>query len=174
MTTLGRSLIALSLLGGCVDNGNDVGYRLPVSSGAAGGSGGAGNLAGGGAGAQPATTLPPLPRLGGVVARVSGDSVEISFEPLADAVDYRVYELPSNQDISLVGDDVRIENALYRCAGKRQTPPVVLDGEMPVASGYVKTLVEDQDINGYVRSLDEATLGHGYLEPGRDRVAVYA
>ncbi|HYJ08811.1 MAG TPA: hypothetical protein VEX18_07370 [Polyangiaceae bacterium] len=173
MTALGRSLVGLALVTACVDNGNDVGYRLPISGGGAGGGAGASAGASTSAGSG-ATTLPPLPQLGGVEATVRGDSVHISFEPLADAVDYRVYELPPNEDISVQGEDFTIRNALYRCAGKRQTPAVVFDDNPTVPSGYMKTLVEDQDVYGYVRSLDEATLGHVYLEPGRDRVPVYA
>jgi hypothetical protein len=159
MTRLGRLLMGLLLVPGCVDNGNDVGFRLPVASG-------------GSAGAE--TTLPPLPQLGGVKATVRGDSVHITFEPLAEAVDYRVYALPPNRDVTVNGGDFTIENALYRCAGKRQTPAVAVDDEPPVASGYMRTLVEDQDVNGYVRTLAEATLGHVYTEPGRGRIPVYA
>lgn len=162
-------LAALALCGtGCADNGNDVGYQLPQGLAGAGGSVAS-------TGGAPATALPPLPRLPGVRASVTGDSVSISLEPLEDAVDYRVYALPQNQDILLGADgEVSIKNAFYRCAGNRQTPPVALDGEPALASGYVKTLVDGQDVNGYVRSLTEATLGHVYVESGKDRVPVYA
>lgn len=150
----------------CVDNGNDVGFRL--------GLGGGGSISGS-ADDNGATTLPPLPRLPGVRASVTGDSVDITLEPLAGAVDYRVYALPKNQDISLAADgQVQIKNALYRCAGNRQTPPVALDGAEPLASGYMKTLVDGQDVNGFTRSLADATLGHVYLESGKGRVPVYA
>jgi hypothetical protein len=161
---------ALSVLG-CVDNGNDVGYRLAES---VGGGGGAGGTASNGDGAT-ATTLPPLPRFTGVHASVTGDSVDISFEPLDDAVDYRVYALPANQDIS-VGQDgsILVKNAVYRCAGNRQAPPVALDAAPPLTSGYMKTLVDGVDVNGFVRSLSDATLGYVFLEAGKDRVPVYA
>jgi hypothetical protein len=153
---------------GCVDNGNDVGFQRQLSRGGAGGTAS-------GSGAAPATTLPPLPRLGGVRASVTGDSVSISLEPLEDAVDYRVYALPENQDISLTADgQVNVNNAIYRCAGNRQAPPVALDGAPPLTSGYMKTLVDGQDVNGFTRSLADATLGHVYLEAGKDRVPVYA
>jgi hypothetical protein len=124
-------LALAALVAGCVDNGNDVGYQLPVSSAAAGGSvaaGGSNDVAGGtpgSGGSAPATTLPPLPRLTGVRTSVRGDSVSIGFEPLADAVDYRVYALPRDEDISVAADgDVTIRNAVYRCAGQRQVPPI--------------------------------------------------
>jgi hypothetical protein len=38
----------------------------------------------------------------------------------------------------------------------------------------VKTLVDNQEIKGYRRSLAEATLGHVYVAPGEGRVPVYA
>jgi hypothetical protein len=175
MPWLARLVLGLALLNGCVDNGNDVGFRLPASIGGAGGTGGsAGAANAAGSIGSPDTTLPPLPVLSGVEASVSGDSVSIRFEPLEDAVDYRVYELPANQDITIEGDDVTIRNATYRCAGNRQTPFVTMDGAEQVASGYMKTLVDGQDVGGYTRTLDEATLGHAYAEPGRDRVPVYA
>jgi hypothetical protein len=157
-------LVCALCLVGCVDNGNDVGYQLPQGLGGASVAGGA-----------PATSLPPLPRLPGVRASVTGDSVSITLEPLDDAVDYRVYALPENEDISLSADgQVKIENAIYRCAGNRQAPPVAVDAEPPLTSGYMKTLVDGQDVNGYVRSLAEATLGHVYVESGQDRIPVYA
>ena len=179
MARLSRLVFGLALLSGCVDIGNDVGYRLPASvAGAGAGSGGAAGSAGApnaaGSLGAPETTLPPLPVLSGVEASVSGDSVSIRFEPLEDAVDYRVYELPANEDVTIEGGDVTIRNATYRCAGNRQAPFVTVDGAEQVASGYMRTLVDGQDVGGYIRTLDEATLGHAYAEPGRDRVPVYA
>ena len=166
--------LALSSLA-CVDNGNDVGYRL--AQGVGGASAGAGGMATAATsnGGTPDTTLPPLPHLAGVQADVTGDSVSIGVWPLDDAVDYRVYALPENQDISLGQDGkVTVKNAVYRCAGKRQVPPVAVDDMMPLTSGYMKTLVDGQDVNGYVRTLAEATLGYVYLESGKDRLPVYA
>jgi len=162
------SLLCALGLAGCIDNGNDVGFRLAQS---VGGAAGATSNNGG----APATTLPPLPRLPGVHASVTGDSVNISLEPLDDAVDYRVYALPANQDIS-VGQDqqILVKNAIYRCAGNRQAPPVALDAAPPLTSGYMKTLVDGVDVNGFTRALDDATLGHVFLEAGQDRVPVYA
>jgi hypothetical protein len=154
----------------CIDNRNDVGYRL--AQGVGGASAAAGETSNGG---TPATTLPPLPLLAGVHADVTGDSVSITVLPLDDAVDYRVYALPENRDISVGQDgEVTVKNAVYRCAGKRQVPPVAVDALMPLVSGYMRTLVDGQDVNGYVRTLPEATLGHVYLDSGKDRVPVYA
>ena len=163
--------LALALSGNaCVDNGNDVGYRLGQ---AVGGIDGSGATTGGAA--APDTTLPPLPHLPGVQAAVTGDSVSIALRPLDDAVDYRVYALPENRDISVTKDgSVSVKNAIYRCAGHREAPPVALDATIPLTSGYMKTLVDGQDVNGYTRSLAEATLGHVYEDSGKDRLPVYA
>ncbi len=168
-------LLALALsTNACADNGNDVGYRLAQGVGGASAGAGAGG-AGLDRGAAPATSLPALPPLPGVQANVTGDSVSIALVPLDDAVDYRVYALPLNQDVSVGKDgEVTVKDAVYRCAGKRQAPPVAIDGAALLTSGYMKTLVDGQDVNGYVRSLAEATLGHVYLAAGPDRLPVYA
>lgn len=156
-------LLAIS---GCIDNGNDVGYRLAQSVGGTSGTPSSGGTA---------TTLPPLPRLSGLDARVTGDSVDISLQPLDDAVDYRVYALPANRDISVDQDgQIVVKNAIYRCAGNRQAPPVALDGAPPLTSGYMKTLVDGVDVNGVTRSLADAVLGHVFLESGKGRVPVFA
>ncbi len=68
------------------------------------------------------TMLPPLPAMTNVVATERDDSVGIDFDPVNGAVDYRVYPLPSDQDITMNSDgSVTVKNAIYRCAGMRQT-----------------------------------------------------
>src|SRR5687768_8771100 len=66
------------------------------------------------------TTLPTLPELTNVRVRIVGDAANITFDPVDDAVDYRVYPLPDDDDV-MVGDDgsVVVDRALYRCAGQR-------------------------------------------------------
>jgi len=65
--------------------------------------------------------LPPLPALTNVVATLREDSVGIEFDPVDDAVDYRVYPLPKDGDVTTNTDgSVVIKNAVYRCAGLRQ------------------------------------------------------
>jgi hypothetical protein len=121
------------------------------------------------------TALKQVPALVNVTASTTGDSVSISFDPIDGAVDYRVYELPSNDAISTTADGyLTVQNATYRCAGNRQTPAVTLDGAMQVQSGGAKTLVDGQDINGYTRSLAEATIGYVWAQPGKGRVPLYA
>jgi hypothetical protein len=123
------------------------------------------------------TALPPVPRIQRVSASTVGDSVNIDFQPIDGARDYRVYELPSDSDIS-VGKDglVSIQNAIYRCAGDRQSPSLDADtdpGKLK-QSELVTTFVEGMDVKGYKRTLEEATLGYVYANPGPGRVPVYS
>ena len=117
------------------------------------------------------TSLPPLPRLPNVTATVKGDSVSITVEPVEGAKDYRVYPLPADSRISSASDGtVTVRDAIYRCAGNRQTSAPSADSHDEI----VQTLVEDQDVVGYRRTLDESTLGYVYLTPGDGRIPVYA
>jgi hypothetical protein len=69
----------------------------------------------------PATNLPPLPELTNVIALERDDSVGIDFDPVDDAVDYRVYVLPQNADVTAGSDgSITVRDAVYRCAGLRQ------------------------------------------------------
>jgi hypothetical protein len=68
------------------------------------------------------TALPPLPALTNVVAIEREDSVGIDFDPVDDAVDYRVYPLPSDGDVTVQSNgSIVVKNTVYRCAGLRQT-----------------------------------------------------
>ena len=51
------------------------------------------------------------------------DSVGIDFDPVDGAVDYRVYPLPEPTPTITVNADgsLTIDDAIYRCAGLRQT-----------------------------------------------------
>ncbi|HVW26955.1 MAG TPA: hypothetical protein VHC69_16420 [Polyangiaceae bacterium] len=121
------------------------------------------------------TALPPLPQLTNVVASAVHDDVEITFDPIDGAQDYRVYVLPDDSDVS--HDDsghVTVKNAIYRCSGDRQMPAATEDGTPQVPGGGIKTLVDGQDVVGYTRKLSEATLGYVYYSPGDGRVPVYA
>jgi hypothetical protein len=120
------------------------------------------------------TALPPLPRLPGLTGTVTGDRVSISVEPVEGARDYRVYVLPADGDVSSSSDGtVTVRNAIYRCAGDRQTPSVVQDAENMNQSEAIRTIVEEE-VAYYRRTLPEATLGHVWVTPGQGRVPVYA
>ena len=120
------------------------------------------------------TTLPKLPSLHGVKGSVAGDSVRVSFEPIAGAKDYRIYLLPKDADVTAASDGhVTVKNAIYRCAGDRMAPAASVDA-VSSASGWVRTLVDGQKVGGYTRTLADATLGFVYDTPGPGRIPVYA
>jgi len=179
---------AVTLLAACSSSGSD--GKATANGGAGGaGNGGSGNSSNGGGtlmaiptvpgqvdpNAPAGTALKPVPALVNVKAAATGDSVSLSFDPIDGAVDYRVYELPDNANISTSADGVlTVKNAVYRCAGNRQAPAVTMDAAPQVPSGGARTLVDGQDVNGYKRSLAEATLGYVWAVPGDGRVPVYA
>lgn len=112
------------------------------------------------------TNLPELPRLSSVRATAIGDSVAIAFDPVEQAVDYRVYELPAASAVTTASDGrVTIRDAVYRCAGNRQTVST---------TGNSITVVVDGNVEGFARSTADATLGYVFQEPGTGRVPVYA
>jgi hypothetical protein len=120
------------------------------------------------------TAMPMLPRLPNVNASAVGDSVSITVEPVEGARDYRVYALPADEDIVAGADgNLTIKNAIYRCAGDRQTHGVVRDSAEKKQSESFRTLVEGEEVNGYTRTLPEATLGHVYVRAGEGRIPVY-
>ena len=123
----------------------------------------------------PATKLPQLPGMTNVVALQGGDGTSITFDPVDGALDYRVYELPADGDITVGADQgVVVKNGTYRCAGNREAPPVFADSEPSIGGQAIHTQVDKQTVGGYMRTLAGATLGYVYVEPGPDRVPVYA
>jgi hypothetical protein len=129
----------------------------------------------------PQTALPPLPTLTNVVVTERDDSVGIDFDPVDDAVDYRVYPLPSDGDVTKNADgSVTVKNAIYRCAGVRQTFDVAnnlnSDGGLTPQSSDGTGLFT-YDGNGYAWKTQiptNPTLGYVYVTAGPGRVPVYA
>jgi hypothetical protein len=123
------------------------------------------------------TALPSLPELNNVTGTVSGGTATLVFQPLDDAKDYRVYVLPDDKDVLTTADGKfkGIANAVYRCAGMRQTPKITMDGSRSFQlAGGLLTLTDGQKVGGYVRPLSEATLGFVYTSEGADRMPVHA
>jgi hypothetical protein len=164
-------------------------------------NGNAGAPGGGGEGGEPGlpsvrgepdtsvqTTLPPLPHMENVTATAIGDSVDIQFFPIDGAVDYRVYVLPKDEDVSSDGSGhVTVKNAVYRCSGDRQSQPAAIEGVKPTrclcsgtgcdgcqSHGAINTFVDNADVEGFTRQLADATLGYVWASPGDGRVPVYA
>ena len=118
--------------------------------------------------------LPAQAPLSNVKARVRGDSAAVSFDLVDGARDYRVYPLPDDSDVLLLpGGDVAVQNAIYRCAGDREVPPVPTDGEPQIPGGAVRALVA-ANVLGFTRTQADATLGYVYTLAGPGRVPVYA
>jgi hypothetical protein len=115
--------------------------------------------------------LPSLPALTNVVATERDDSVGIEFDPVDGAVDYRVYALPNDQDISVNGDgSVTVRNAVYRCAGLRQT--FDLPNNMDKGDS---SLVASNGQYAWTAQIDSnPSLGYVYVSPAADRLPVYA
>jgi hypothetical protein len=121
------------------------------------------------------TKLPPLPSMTNVVAVLNDDSVSISFDPVDGALDYRVYPLPSDGDINVTSDGhVVVKQAIYHCAGDRETPPPIIDSAPMTQGDLVQTQVDQQMVGGYLRTAADATLGYVYTDPGVGLVPVYA
>ena len=128
-----------------------------------------------------ATSLPALPELTNVVATQREDSVGIDFDPVDDAVDYRVYPLPADGSFTQNADgSLTIPNAIYRCAGLRQTYDVAnnLDSSgIPTPQSDDGSGVFVYDGNGYswqTQLTQTPTIGYVYVSPGPNLVPVYA
>lgn len=115
-----------------------------------------------------APALPELPPIENVRVTMNTDTALVEFEPIAEALDYRIYPLPSDDDI-LVGEDgeVVVRNAIYRCAGDR---PFTTRENDP-AGFYDASLTAS--VHGYQRTEEEAVLGYVYTVPGPDREPVF-
>jgi hypothetical protein len=113
--------------------------------------------------------LPELPRIENLVPTVRGDTVTVTFEAVLDAPDYRIYPLPSDEDV-LVGADgeVVVRNAIYRCSGAR---PRANRSTNEFANLFPYSL--EGNVRGYTRTEAESVLGHVFLSPGPDRTPVY-
>jgi hypothetical protein len=136
---------------------------------------GAGLTCSGGACRKPcaggATCVPDLPTIQNVHVTTRGDTATIDFEPIAGALDYRIYPEPADTDW-LIGasGEVGVKNGLYRCAGDRVFQAREADG----ANLFDCSLSGcDNARHNYVRTKDESTLGFVFLTPGPDRLPVY-
>jgi hypothetical protein len=130
---------------------------------------------------SPHTVLPALQALINVVVTQRDDSVGIDFDPVDNAVDYRVYPLPNDSDVTVNADgSVTVKNAIYRCAGLRQTFDVANNlnsdgGITPQSSDGTGLFTFDG--NGYAWKTQiptKPTLGYVYVTPAPGRVPVYA
>jgi hypothetical protein len=123
----------------------------------------------------PQTTLPVLPTMSNVVAALNDDSATVTFDPVDGALDYRIYPLPNDSDISTTADGhVVVHNGIYRCAGNRESPVPVIDKAQYIPSDGLNTQVDQETVGGYLRTLANATVGYVYTQPAPGLVPVYA
>jgi hypothetical protein len=122
-------------------------------------------------GGVPDSGLPPLPPLANVVGVLREDSVGIDFDPVDEAVDYRVYPLPNPGEVTANPDgSLTIRNAVYRCAGVRQT----YDLENNLNAGQAGLFLENAPWNWKAQVDNNPTLGYVYVAPADGRLPVYA
>lgn len=117
------------------------------------------------------TCLPELPPVQNVRVSVHGDTAIVEFEPVAGALDYRIYPEPDPADF-LIGDagEVGVKNGIYRCAGDR----IFQDRKSDDANLFDCSLSGcDNILHDYKRTEAESQLGYVFLTPGPDRVAIY-
>jgi hypothetical protein len=115
--------------------------------------------------------LPTLKAIQNVRPVVFDDTLRVEFEPVAGALDYRIYPYPSTDDV-LVGaaGEVVVRNAIYRCAGERP----IRSRENDPAGYFDASLAFNDDVGqGYARTEPESVLGYVYLTPSANRAPVY-
>ncbi len=120
------------------------------------------------------TKLPALPGLQHVAAKLNDDSAEITFDPVDGALDYRVYPLPADDDITVKdGGEIVVKNGVYRCGGDRETAPTIVDDSPYIGGGAIHAIAIGM-VGNFARTLDDAVLGYVYTDPAPDRTPVYA
>jgi tetrahydromethanopterin S-methyltransferase subunit B len=125
--------------------------------------------------AGPDSNLSMLSPLTNVTATEREDSVGIDFDPVDNAVDYRVYALPAAADLTTNSNgSITIRNGVYRCAGLRQT--------LDLPNNIGNSVTDPDAGQAYVNSIYSwtatvpatPTLGYVYLVPTSEAVPVYA
>ncbi len=115
--------------------------------------------------------VPELPLLQNVKVTTRGDTATIDFEPVAGALDYRIYPEPAAADW-LIGanGEVGAKNAIYRCAGDR----VFQDRASDTANLFACSIAGCANTqHNYVRTEADSTLGYVFVSPAAGRVPVY-
>jgi hypothetical protein len=122
------------------------------------------------------TGLPALPELTNVIATEREDSVGIDFDPVDGAIDYRVYPLPSPGDVTVNADgSLTIKNAIYRCAGLRQTFDLPNNTSNSPSSPDAGQVYENGNQHSWTAQIPSSpTLGYVHVTSGPGLVPVYA
>lgn len=117
--------------------------------------------------------LPVLPKIDNVHVTQHGDTTIVEFEPVAGALDYRIYPMPAPGDV-LVGQngELGVKNAIYRCAGDHPFQKRA-DDQGALYDASFTGGANGNLINNYIRSEADSILGYVYLTPGDGRSPVY-
>ena len=158
---------------------------------------------GGGAPAITSKVLPPLPGMSNVNVIAGDRRVTVTFDPVDNAKDYRIYSLPADGDVlvdAASGKLSGVKNAAYRCAGTHEAADIAKDASLDPhynnceefaivdsSKAYVAHCGTGNDCfptaggtgnhfgqGGYARQPSEVQLGYVYTTPGPGRVAVHA
>jgi hypothetical protein len=125
--------------------------------------------------APPSTVLPQIAGLTNVVAQQREDSVGVDFDPVEGAVDYRVYPLPNDSDVTAHADkSVTVKNAVYRCAGVRQTYDLPNNAGNDVMHPDAGQVYAFGQYAWQAKVPANPTLGYVYATPASGRQPVYA
>ena len=124
------------------------------------------------------SSLAGLPPLEGLRVREYSDGVDLEFDRVDFAVDYRVYPLPPPDKIQTDSDGtLTLPNAVYRCAGQRpggfiNTPDIPNSPQR--GNTFSSRLSGAWQQQTYNRQEPDKLMGYVFKLPGPDRVAVYA
>ncbi|MGA7123426.1 MAG: hypothetical protein WBY94_25205, partial [Polyangiaceae bacterium] len=119
--------------------------------------------------------LGPLPALTNVTALEREDSVGIDFDPVDNAVDYRVYPLPDPSTVTTNADgSLTIKNAIYRCAGLRQTFDLPNNTSNSLNKASAGQVYASGAYSWGATVPAKPALGYVYVTPASDRIPVYA
>jgi hypothetical protein len=116
--------------------------------------------------------LPPLTNVTGTERE---DSVGIDFDPVDNAIDYRVYPLPDPTSVTTNTDgSLTIKNAIYRCAGLRQAFDLPNNTSNDLNHPSAGQVYASGAYSWGATVPASPTLGYVYPTAAPDRVPVYA
>jgi hypothetical protein len=131
-----------------------------------------------GTGTAISTSLPSIAGFENLRACTNGNAVNVTFDPIDAAADYRIYPLPADGDITMNADgSVVVKNAIYRCAGHREALYMLNDIVSPDpgwndnSAGGVT--IQNGVVENFTRAEADAQLGYVYTAPAAGLVPVY-
>jgi hypothetical protein len=125
--------------------------------------------------AAPATALPAADPLYLRSYEVMGDRATFRLFPVEGARDYRIYPLPSDGQVTMDGDTLHVEDAVYRCAGSRFPWWIASDGDPTEARHpFAVTTTVRGEVDSFDRSSSDPVLGYVGMFPADGTEPLYA